>query len=44
MSGYNTLAVHAGQEKDPPTGAVIPPIYQTTTSTQHGIYGLCAGH
>jgi cystathionine gamma-synthase len=26
-----TLAIHAGQEIDPATGAVIPPIYLTTT-------------
>jgi cystathionine beta-lyase/cystathionine gamma-synthase len=28
---FETLAVHAGQTPDPATGAVIPPIYQTST-------------
>lgn len=29
-----TLAIHAGQPPDPHTGAVIPPIYQTSTYAQ----------
>jgi len=29
--GFATLAVHAGQEPDPRTGAVATPIYQTST-------------
>lgn len=32
-----TLAVHAGQEPDQLTGAVAPPIYQTSTYAQDGI-------
>lgn len=32
-----TLAVHAGQEPDELTGAVAPPIYQTSTYAQDGI-------
>src|SRR5512143_1045127 len=32
-----TLAVHAGQEPDPLTGAVSPPIYQTSTYRQLGV-------
>jgi cystathionine gamma-synthase len=32
-----TLAVHAGQEPDPQTGAVAPPIYQTSTYRQEGV-------
>lgn len=44
MSGFNTLAVHAGQAKDPATGAVIAPIYQTSTFIQDGINVLRAGH
>jgi len=32
-----TLAVHAGQEPDPATGAVAPPIYQTSTFAQEGV-------
>ena len=29
--GFETLAVHAGQEADPATGALAVPIYQTTS-------------
>ncbi|HMN15813.1 MAG TPA: PLP-dependent transferase, partial [Bellilinea sp.] len=29
-----TLAIHAGQGADPATGAVITPIYQTSTYAQ----------
>ena len=32
-----TLAVHAGQEPDELTGAVAPPIYQTSTYRQDGV-------
>ncbi len=31
---FGTLAVHAGQQPDPTTGAVMPPIYQTSTYAQ----------
>jgi len=31
---FSTLAIHAGQEPDPTTGAVIPPIYATSTYAQ----------
>ncbi len=41
--GFETLAVHAGQEPDPLTGAVIPPIYQVSTYKQDGVGGLRAG-
>ena len=34
---FNTRAVHAGLEPDPATGAVITPIYQTSTYAQTGI-------
>ncbi|OGQ44758.1 MAG: cystathionine gamma-synthase [Deltaproteobacteria bacterium RIFCSPLOWO2_02_FULL_46_8] len=34
MSKFNTKAVHMGQKPDKETGAVIPPIYQTTTYQQ----------
>ena len=30
----DTLAIHGGQEPDPVTGAVMPPIYQTSTYAQ----------
>jgi len=32
--GLATRAIHAGQHPDPVTGAVIPPIYQTSTYVQ----------
>ncbi len=32
--GFSTLAVHAGQQADPETGAVMTPIYQTSTYAQ----------
>jgi cystathionine gamma-synthase len=35
--GFDTLAIHAGQEPDPRTGAVIPPIYQTSTYEQDAV-------
>lgn len=44
MSGFTTRAVHAGQEPDRLTGAVIPPIYQTSTFVQDGINVLRDGH
>jgi cystathionine beta-lyase/cystathionine gamma-synthase len=33
---FGTLAVHAGQEPDPSTGAIMTPIYQTSTYVQAG--------
>ena len=38
--GFETLAIHAGQQPDPVTGAVVPPIYQVTTFAQDGVGGL----
>jgi cystathionine gamma-synthase len=38
--GFETLAIHAGQEPDPVTGAVVPPIYQVSTYKQDGVGGL----
>ncbi len=35
--GFETLAIHAGQDPDPATGAVITPIYATTTYAQDAI-------
>ena len=32
--GFGTLAIHAGQDPDPVTGAVMTPIYQTSTYAQ----------
>ncbi|MDF2580494.1 MULTISPECIES: cystathionine gamma-synthase [Microbacterium] len=42
--GLASLAVHAGQEFDPTTGAVIPPVHFSTTFTQDGIGGLRGGY
>jgi cystathionine beta-lyase len=36
-SGFSTRAIHAGQEPDPLTGAVVVPIYQTSTYAQSGV-------
>ncbi|GAA1781698.1 cystathionine gamma-synthase [Agromyces lapidis] len=41
---FDTRAIHAGQAFDPTTGAVIPPIYQTSTYVQDGIGGLRGGY
>ncbi|MEU8379307.1 cystathionine gamma-synthase [Streptosporangium sp. NPDC048865] len=42
--GFETLAIHAGQEPDPHTGAVVPPIYAVSTYKQDGVGGLRAGY
>ena len=34
---FETLAIHAGQEPDPNNGAVMTPIFQTSTYAQDGI-------
>ena len=44
MSGFNTRAIHAGQDADPATGAVIPPLHLTTTYKQDGVGGLRGGY
>jgi len=41
---FETLAIHAGQEPDPLTGAVVPPIYQVSTFKQDGVGGLRGGY
>ncbi|MEO5975025.1 MAG: cystathionine gamma-synthase [Ilumatobacteraceae bacterium] len=41
---FETAAIHAGQEADPRTGAVVPPIYQVSTFKQDGVGGLRAGY
>jgi cystathionine gamma-synthase len=43
-SGFDTRAIHAGYEPDPTTGAVIPPIYATSTYKQDGVGGLRGGY
>ena len=35
--GFETLAIHAGQEPDPTTGSVVVPIHQTSTFAQDGV-------
>ncbi|MBQ0894597.1 cystathionine gamma-synthase [Micromonospora purpureochromogenes] len=35
--GFETLAIHAGQDPEARTGAVIPPIYQTSTYAQDAV-------
>jgi cystathionine beta-lyase/cystathionine gamma-synthase len=37
VRGFQTRAIHAGQEPDPSTGATIVPVYQTATYTQEAI-------
>ena len=44
MPGFDTIAIHAGAEPDPATGAVSPPIYQTSTFKQDGVGGLRGGY
>ena len=34
MQGFSTRAIHAGQEPDPATGAIMTPIYATSTYVQ----------
>jgi cystathionine gamma-synthase len=35
--GFETLAIHAGQDPEPVTGAVVTPIYATTTYQQEAV-------
>jgi len=43
MSKFNTLTVHAGQNADEATGAVIPPLHLSSTFRQDGVGNLRAG-
>jgi len=43
-AGFETRAIHAGYEPDAATGAVIPPIYATSTYRQDGVGGLRGGY
>jgi len=43
-TGFETRAIHAGWEPDPTTGAVIPPIFATSTYKQDGVGGLRGGY
>jgi cystathionine gamma-synthase len=44
VSGFNTRAIHAGQEPDPATGAVNVPVHLSTTFKQDGVGGLRGGY
>ncbi len=35
--GFATDCIHVGQEPDPSTGAIVPPVYQTSTYVQEGV-------
>jgi cystathionine beta-lyase/cystathionine gamma-synthase len=37
MARFSTICIHAGQEPDPTTGAIITPIYQTSTYVQEEV-------
>ena len=43
-AGFETLAIHAGQEADARTGSVIVPIHATSTYLQDGVGGLRDGY
>jgi cystathionine gamma-synthase len=42
--GFSTRAIRVGQDFDPSTGAVVPPIYLTSTFVQDGIGGFRGGY
>ncbi|UCR87896.1 cystathionine gamma-synthase [Mycetocola spongiae] len=42
--GFATRAIHAGQDFDPTTGAVIPPLYLTSTFVQESMGKLRGGY
>ncbi|HEV7209226.1 MAG TPA: cystathionine gamma-synthase [Mycobacteriales bacterium] len=42
-AGFDTRAIHAGQDPDPATGAVNVPIYASSTFAQDGVGGLRTG-
>ena len=42
--GFETRAIHAGQEPHPLTGDVVVPIHQTSTYAQDGVGGLRGGY
>ncbi|MDO7880957.1 cystathionine gamma-synthase [Antiquaquibacter soli] len=41
---FATRAIRAGQDFDPTTGAVVPPVYLTSTFVQDGIGGFRGGY
>ncbi|GAA3329996.1 cystathionine gamma-synthase [Curtobacterium albidum] len=44
MTEFDTRAVHAGQDPDATTGAVIPPIHVTSTYVQDGVGNMRNGY
>jgi cystathionine gamma-synthase len=42
--GFSTRAIRVGQDFDPSTGAVVPPVYLTSTFVQDGIGGFRGGY
>ncbi len=44
MPGFSTNAIHAGQEPDPTTGAVVLPIHPSSTFAQDGVGALRSGY
>lgn len=42
--GFETVAIHAGQEPDPLTGAVVVPVHLSSTFAQDGVGGLRGGY
>jgi cystathionine gamma-synthase len=44
QDAFATRAIHVGQDSDPRTGAVVPPIYMTSTFVQDGIGNLRGGY
>ncbi|PWW23027.1 cystathionine gamma-lyase [Geodermatophilus normandii] len=43
-SGFDTRAIHAGQDPDPATGDVVVPLHLATTFKQDGVGGLRDGY
>jgi cystathionine gamma-synthase len=44
QQGFSTRAIRVGQDFDPTTGAVVPPVYLTSTFVQDGIGGFRNGY
>ena len=44
LHGFNTRAIHAGQDPDPATGDVVVPLHLATTFKQDGVGGLRGGY
>lgn len=44
MAEFSTRAIHSGQEPDERTGAVVPPVFLTSTFVQDGIGRMRNGY